>query len=465
MSETDKKDLTSGSTQALLFRLGGPMVLGIAAVMSMSLVDAYFVGQVGAAQLAAIGFTFPVILTLQSLSIGLGAGAASVVSRTYGDGSRDQICRVSTDSLFLGIFIVSVLTVTGYLTIEPVFSLLGADAETMHDVVAYMQVWYLGLPLLVVPQIANSILRAGGDSLYPSIIMVTAAIVNVALDPILILGLWGAPRLELVGAAWASVGVRAVTLILSLCIVIFREQLITLAWPGFKVLIDSWRQIIKVAVPAAFGSSISPIGIAIVTSILAGYSASVVAGFGVATRIEAFASIPMFALSAAIGPIAGQNWTSDNRDRVQRALVQSYLFCVLWSTVTAVGLWFISDWIAAQFTEDEAVKQQVSTYLKIVPISLVGYGIVTIASGCFNAIDKSDKSLVFYTVRSAVLYVPLSFLASSLAGAYWVYGAIAITNLLAGAVVAYLSIRWIATARCQEVPSASQVVHEALTYG
>lgn len=438
------------------------MVFGIAAVMSMSLVDAYFVGQVSSDQLAAIGFTFPVILTLQSLSIGLGAGAASVVSRAYGDGTREDICRLSTDALFLGLVIVTVLMIIGYFTIRPTFALLGADEKIMTDVVAYMQVWYLGLPLLVVPQIANSILRAGGDSLFPSIIMICAAVVNAILDPILILGLWGAPRLELVGAAWASNGVRAVTLVLALCIVIFRERLIILSWPGLAALANSWKRIIKVAVPAAVGSSINPIGIAVVTALLAGFSASVVAGFGVATRIEAFASIPMFALSAAIGPIAGQNWTSNNRDRVQRALIQSYLFCVLWSVFVAIVLWFSSDWISAQFTDDKAVAQQVSTYLKIVPISLMGYGVVTIASGCFNAIDEPRKSLVFYLIRSAVLYVPLSVVASLLAGATWVYVGIAIANALAGVSVAFLSIRWLAATRCQKAPVMSEVIRDAV---
>lgn len=438
------------------------MVFGIAAVMSMSLVDAYFVGQVSAEQLAAIGFTFPVILTLQSLSIGLGAGAASVVSRAYGDGTKEDISRLSTDALFLGLVIVTVLMVIGYFTIEPVFALLGADERTMEDVVAYMQVWYLGLPLLVVPQIANSILRAGGDSLYPSLIMISAAVVNIILDPILILGLWGAPRLELVGAAWASNGVRAVTLVLALCLVVFRERLIDLSWPGMATLADSWRRIIKVAVPAAIGSSINPVGIAIVTSLLAGFSASVVAGFGVATRIEAFASIPMFALSAAIGPIAGQNWTSNNRDRVQRALIQSYLFCVCWSLFIALILWFSSDWISARFTDDETIARQVSTYLKIVPISLMGYGVVTIASGCFNAIDEPRKSLVFYLLRSAALYVPLSLVASLLASADWVYVAIAVANAVAGVIVATLSIRWLAETRCQKTPSVTELIRDAV---
>lgn len=459
---SDSSDLTTRSTRRQLFRLGAPMILGIAAAMSMSLVDAYFIGKIGTEQLAAIGFTFPVILTIQSLSIGLGAGAASVASRAYGKGDRADICRIATDSLVLGFLIVSVLTVIGLLTIRPIFSLLGAEEAIMEHIVSYMRVWFLGVPLLVIPQIANSLLRAGGDSLIASSIMISAAVVNAILDPIFILGLWGFPRLELVGAAWASNGVRAVTLILSLGVVIFRERLLTLSWPGLREILTSWRRILKVALPAAFGSSINPLGIAVVTSLLAVMGASTVAAFGVATRIEAFAAIPMFALSAAIGPIAGQNWTSNHRDRVQKALIQSYLFCIVWSVLIGVGLWLAGDSLAAQFTDDEQVASEVATYLAIVPVSLMGYGMVTVAAGCFNAIDMANRSLVFYALRTGVLYVPLSYAATLYAESTAVYIAIGIANLVAGGVTGWLSLRWLAQQRCTDTPGPKKVLEIAL---
>jgi len=461
-SMSDSSDLTSGSTHGQLASLAAPMIFGIAAAMSMSLVDAFFVGKIGTEQLAAIGYTFPVILTIQSLSVGLGAGAASVASRAYGKGNREDICRIATDSLVLGLLIVCFLTLVGLLSIRPIFSLLGADGTTMEYIVSYMQVWFLGVPLLVIPQIANSLLRAGGDSLVPSGIMISAAVVNAILDPVLILGLWGFPRLELVGAAWASNGVRAVTFILSLAVVVFRDKLLSLNWPGFSTIWTSWKRILKVALPAAFGSSINPIGVGVVTALLATYGASTVAAFGVATRVEAVAAIPMFAISAAIGPIAGQNWTSNNRNRVQKVLIQSYLFCVVWSCAIGAGLWLARDFLATQFTNDVKVAEDVTTYLAIVPFSLIGYGVVTIAAGCFNAIDQANRSLIFYGLRTAALYVPLSYLASLVAGSTAVYIAIAITNLLAGTVTAYLSLRWLAKLRCNDVPGPKKILELAL---
>src|SRR6056297_2160753 len=106
---SDQRDLTAGPVWRNLVRLAGPMMFGIAAVMSVQLVDTYFVGKLGTAPLAALSFSFPIALTLASLSIGLSAGAASVVSRAVGRGHRRRTRRLATDSLMLAIVVVLVM--------------------------------------------------------------------------------------------------------------------------------------------------------------------------------------------------------------------------------------------------------------------------------------------------------------------------------------------------------------------
>ena len=456
------RDLREGATAGHLFALGAPMIVGIAAVMSMSLVDAFFIGRIGTEQLAAIGYTFPVVLTIQSLAIGLSAGAASVVSRAWGDGDEAEVRRVATDSLVLGLVVVLILTAIGLFTIRPLFSVLGASGEVLDLVESYMRVWWYSVPLLVVPQIANALLRAGGDSLVPSAIMVLAAVVNAILDPLLILGLAGFPRLEIVGAAWATFGVRAAMLVATVAVLVFRDRLIEWAWPGLSAVAASWKRIVAVALPASVGSAVNPLGISIVTAVLSGYAASTVAGFGVATRIESFAAIPMLALSAAIGPIAGQNWSAKHGDRVARALVQAFGFCLAWSAVIGISLFLGADALAGAFTDDPDVADEVATYLRIVPFSLAGYGIVSVAAGCFNAIDLAKRGLGLYLVRTAALYVPLAFAASLLADSTAVYAAVAAANVLAGIVAAILSLRWLADRAADVEPGwrgATELLH------
>ena len=419
------------------------MMLGIVAAMSVALVDAFFVGQLGTTELAAISFTFPVVFAVQSLSIGLGAGTASVVSRAIGEGDERQVKRLSTDALILAVLLVIGVAVVGWLTVEPLFRLLGARAEVMPHIIAYMKVWYIGMPFLVVPMVANNIIRANGDATVPSAIMIAASVINAGLDPLLIFGLWGLPELGVAGAAWASVIARAATLVLSLAVVVFREKLVDPRLPPFPELMASWRRVLSIGLPAAIGNAINPVCITIVTAIVASYSTAAVAGFGVATRIEAFAAIPMLALSAAIGPIAGQNWGRGERARVLSALRQSYAFCAGWGLFAAGILFLFGDAIAGVFTDDADALPIAVSYLAIVPVSFAGYGVVTIAAGCYNALGKPLTGLTYYLIRSAALYVPLSWLASLYLASWGVFMGIAVSNVIAGAVVAYHSVRWL----------------------
>lgn len=422
------------------------MAVGIVAAMSVALIDTYFLGLLGTNELAAISFTFPVVFAITSLSIGLGAGTASVVSREIGRGDLERTKRTATDSLVLAVILVAIVALIGWLTAEPLFRLLGADPAVLDLTVAYMRIWYIGMPFLVVPMVANNIIRANGDAIVPSAIMVAVSVINAALDPFLIFGWWGLPAMGIEGAAWASVIARAVTMVVAVGVVVFREKLVDLSVPEWSVLVESWRRILLVGVPAALGNAVNPVGIAVVTAIIATFGTEAVAGFGVATRVEAFASIPMLALSAAIGPIAGQNWGSGHQDRVREAVRDAFIFCAVWSVGAAALMFLLAEPIAAIFSSDDAVLDVAARYLAIVPISLGGYGIVTIAAGAYNALGKPLTGLSYYLVRTAMLYVPLAWIASLFVPSWGVFVAIALSNVVAGALVAWHALHWLAGA-------------------
>jgi putative MATE family efflux protein len=437
----DRRDLTHGSVAGHLARLGLPMVFGIIGVLSISLADAYFLGRLGTQELAAISFTFPVVLTLSSLGIGLSAGAASVTSRAIGAGDRQETKRLATDSLVLAFLLVACVAGLGYFLARPLFSLMGAEGGTLEDIVGYMQVYFLGLPFLVVPMVANGLIRANGDSVVPSGIMILAAVVNVGLDPVFIYGLGPFPRLEVEGAAWASVTARALTFVAALGIVIFREKLLSFALPRPGEVLRSWARVLAVGVPAAGSNVINPVSITIVTGFLSSYGEEAVAAFGVATRIESFASIPMLALSSAIGPVSGQNWGGGSKKRALRALKDTFLFCAGWAAVIFAVFWFFAEPIAGLFAPEEAVRSDASLYLKITALSLAGYGVVINAAAAYNATGRAVRGLGFTATRSALLYVPLAGLAVLFGPLWAVFAGIAAANVLSGAAVAFLAIR------------------------
>ena len=160
-------------------------------------------------ELAAVSFTFPVAFIVGAISMGLGIGTSSVASRLFGSKELGQIQRITTHSALLALIIGACVLTLGLNTIEPVFRLLGADDQTLPFIERYMSIYYFGSFFLIVPMIGNSVLRASGDAKTPSYLMTAGALLNVVLDPILIFG-WGPiPRMELEGAAYATVFIKS----------------------------------------------------------------------------------------------------------------------------------------------------------------------------------------------------------------------------------------------------------------
>ena len=424
--------LIEGNVGGQLVKLTIPMIWGVLALVAFNIADTYFVGQLGTKQLAAMSFTFPVVMTLGSLAMGLGVGASSVISRAIGEGNRDRVQRLTTDSLTLSLLIVAIFVCLGLLTIEPLFILLGADADILPFIRSYMELWYFGMICLVVPMVGNSAIRASGNTLTPGIIMIVAAGVNIALDPLLILG-WGAfPRLEIQGAAIATIISRATTLIASLLILHYKEKMLCFNLPKFQVIWTSWKKILQIGLPAAAATMITPISIGVITSAIAYYGAEAVAAFGIASRIESLSLIAIVALSASIGPFVGQNWGAKKYHRVHRALNLSYLFCLGWGIMVAIILAPSASWLVSLFNNNPQVIQIATNYLWFVPISYAAAGVIYIASSTFNALGKPTPSMIMTGMRMIVLYIPLAYLGSKFFGVNGIFAAACISNLVVG---------------------------------
>ncbi|MGB6165951.1 MAG: MATE family efflux transporter, partial [Geitlerinemataceae cyanobacterium] len=417
---------------AQLLKLTLPMVWGVFAVIAFNLVDTYFVGQLGTAQLAAMSFTFPVVMTLGSLAMGLGIGASSVIARAIGEGDMSRVQRFTTNSLTLALTVVILFASLGLATIDPLFQALGAEPEVLPFIRQYMQIWYFGIVFLVVPMVGNSAIRAAGNTLTPSIIMTVAAATNIVLDPLLITGAWGFPRLELQGAAIATVISRAITLVAALLVLRFKENMLSTRLPDVEETLQCWKDILTVGLPAAAASTISPISIGVITSFLAGHGAVAVAGFGIASRMESFALIAVMALSASLGPFVGQNWGAHQFGRVRLALRQSFLFCMGWGLLMALVLALGGRSLSALFNPDPGVIAISTQYLWLVPISYGAAGVIQVASSAFNAMGKPIPSIVMTIFRMFVLYLPLAYIGSRVAGPTGIFAAALVSNLLVG---------------------------------
>lgn len=438
----DARDLTQGPVFGHILRLVVPMSFGIVAMMLVGVVDAYWVGRLGTAQQAAVQFVFPISMLVMSVAIGLGAGAVSVVARAAGRGDASRTRRVATDAVSLSFLIVGLVSILGVLSIDPLFRAMGATDVMMPFVREYMVIWFAGIVFVVGPMVASNILRALGDAILPSLIMIVGAVINMALDPLFIFG-WGPiPRMEVQGAAFATLVSNFVVFLIAMGLLTFREKLIDLSWPGFEEIRWNWREIARIGAPAAGSNMIGPASTAIVFAAVAGFGEAAVAGFGVAMRVEAFALIPLFALSGSIGPITGQNGGAGLNDRVREAFAKSFLFCAGWGLGIALLLFLLGDFMAPLFLPSAGGQAVAEQYWDIAPFAVAGYGVAMAASAGFNGLGRPLYGVAINAARGFLLIAPLAWIGGLLGGATGVIWGVFAANLIIGVTGAVFVLRY-----------------------
>jgi putative MATE family efflux protein len=409
-----------------------PMLMGMVALISYNLADTYFVGRLGTMELAAISFTFPVSFIVGAVTMGFGIGTSSVCSRLFGANKLEDVERVAIHTIMLGVVAGLIVVTTGLLTIDPLFTLLGADETTLPVIHRYMRIYYWGGLFLVIPMITNSVLRASGNAKTPAMIMTGSAIMNVILDPILIFGLFGFPRLEVEGAAISTVLSNVVTMVASTSVVVFRERLVTFRhlWP--KLILDSWRRVLHVGLPSMTTNLIAPLTTAFITYQVAQFGQEAVAGFGVASRMEGLSLLAMMALGGAVTPFIGQNFGAQRYDRVRDGVRWCQRFSLIYGLTVATILALTSVYIARFFTEDPTAIATANLHMRIVPLSYFLLGFAMIANGAFNAIGKPMPAMFISLTRTILLYAPMAFILTKLFGIVGVFAAACTANLMAG---------------------------------
>lgn len=401
--------------------------------MIFNVVDTYFISKLGTVPLAAIGFTFPVVMVVGGFSMGLGVAVSSLISRAIGKGDRASVRCLTVDSLLLAACIVAVFAFIGLHTIHPLFIFLGANEAIIPLISDYMSIWYLGTVFLVVPMIGNNAIRATGDTLLPALIMCIGALVNAVLDPVFIFGFSFVPAMGIKGAALATVIARATTLCAALCVLYFNKRMI--GWKRFdlKELFLSWGKILYIGLPAAGSFIIMPLSMGIITRFVASFGHEAVAAFGVVIRVEGVVLAVLMALATVMGPFAGQNWGARKIHRVAGALKISFVFSLCWGVVAALLFIYHGRWIISLFDIDPAVIRVAMMYLLIVPISYGMEGIIFILSSTFNALGRPLYSSALIITRVCVLYVPLAYIGKKFFGLGGIFAAAFISNVVVGA--------------------------------
>ena len=431
---SDKAKLTRGPIAGHLLGQTAPMIIGVSAMVSTGIVDAYYIGLLGATELAAISFIFPVMTALASLGVGVMVGTSSVVSRALGAGEEKRALSCASLGIILGLIAGIVIGALLALFHERLFTLMAAEGEALRLIGLYMVPYALGYPLLLVVSGMNGVLRAQGAAKASTLVSLSFALANWVLDPILINGAFGFAGFGIAGAAYATIAGWMLGALVGYWAVQTRDLPFRPALLVDADVKQGATDVLKVALPASFTSSVNPIGLAILTGFLAREGEAAVAGFGIGGRLQAFATVPLLALSGSIGAIVGQNWGALHYDRARLAVLQAGGFCVIYGLAMSVALYLGCEWLVGLFTSDPATVAAATRYLEVTVWGYAAFGLFIMGNGTFNAIGHASTALSLSVARVALVMVPFAALLQPVWGARAMYGAELLANLLGGAV-------------------------------
>ncbi len=432
-ASTASYSLTKDDIRATLIRMTLPMLAGMLTLMTFNLVDTFFVSMLGTEQLAAISFTFPVSFALISLAIGLSIATSAVIAKALGAG---QLTEARTDgqvALWLSAVLVALLAVAGYLLTEPLFTALGASGQVLQYIRQYMDIWFAGAVLLVVPMVGNAILRAAGDTRTPSLIMAGSGLVNALLDPLLIFGLGPVPALGMQGAALATLLSWLAGSLLIIRLLIKRDLINTslLSLPAF---IRIGRKILRIGVPAAGANMLTPLAMAVLTAIIASYGPAAVAAYGVGARLESIACLVVLALSMTLPPLISQNFGAGLSGRVQQAYRLCGRFVMLWQFAVYLLLAALAIPLAGLFSSEPEVVRIICLFIWIVPLCYGLQGVIILTNSSFNALHRPGSALWLSIIRLFVFYVPLAWAGGKLYGVTGLFAGCVLANIFTAAI-------------------------------
>ncbi|MBT3625823.1 MAG: MATE family efflux transporter [Gammaproteobacteria bacterium] len=430
-------DLTKGAVGAQLTRMTIPYFLGISSMILASMIETIYIGILGAKELAAYSFMFPVIMALTSISMGVGIGASSLIARAEGEGNREQVKKLATHTVFLTLALTLVLSFSTYFYLEFFYAAMGAEGEVLQLVVAYAEIWVVfGLVSFTIPMVSSTVLRALGIAKLPGYIMTITSGVQLVVSPVLIFGLFGVPAQGLLGSAYGFLIIGFIRII-AFGVLVARENIL-LTRGVFSGWLLSARAIMHIALPSMLSSLIGPISIGITIALLAAHGDVIVAAFGVVSRIEMLVTMILGALASSVAPFVGQNWGAKQDDRVQEGLSIAYRFCLFWGVLCFIVLGLFGGNLVGLINDDEQLIEAAGWFMIIVPISFGLMGIGQVAASVFIALGKPMPPTVLSILRTVVVYIPMAIVFDR----YWGYIGIFISLMVANVLFGVAAYAW-----------------------
>ena len=398
----------------LLLNMAWPMMLSMLIQALYNLVDSMFVAQLSSDGFVALALVYPIQTLMIAVCVGTGVGFNALLARRLGEGRPDEANRVVANGYFVYLVCWVVFLVLG-VGLAPVF--MGLFAPGQPQVIDY-GIQYLsivtGASVGICMQFAGErTLQATGNTVGPMVIQGIGAVINLILDPLLIFGIGPFPRMEVAGAALATVLGQVVGMVVGLCMV-RRSPIVRLSFRGFRPDSAIIRTMFRVGVPAILVQALATVMNLGMNLILPLFTASGVFILGAYFKLQSFLFMPVNGLNNALIPIVSFNYGARQRSRITGVI---HFALVLSAAIMAVGtvvFLAIPGPLLRLFDADAAVLAEGISALRLIALSFVCAGVSVILCAALQALGAANSSLVVSLLRQLVLLFPLALLLGAL---------------------------------------------------
>lgn len=403
-------ELMRGNPETAVRKLAIPIMISMILTASYNIIDGIWIAGLGEIAIAAIGFVTPIFMILNGVSVGLGNGATSSISRFVGAHNKENVNESAIHSLLIFLIASVLLTVFLLVVQEPVLRLYGAQGEALTQAIQYGTPLFGGLIAFIFANGASGILRGEGDMKRAMYAVLVSVFLNALFDPIFIYVL----DFKIAGAAYATILSSLISAAVILYwILIKKDTYADIHFEAFKFKMSIVKDILKVGIPASLDMVMLSIAVALYMAFIAQMSGDYgIAVYTSGQRLYLFVIMPLTAIGSAVTTVVGSAYGAKNGDYISRAHKYGSKLGILFGFVTTLILIIFANPLSTMFAytpETAYLIPGIVLFLRVATLSLPLTGAGMASSFFYQGIGKGFLSLFFTILREIIFAVSMTY--------------------------------------------------------
>ena len=405
--------LLEGPIVRSLFLLAVPIMLSNVLQVAYGLIDAFWVGRLGADAVASVSVSIPIMFLMVAAGMGFAVAGTTLIAQYVGARDHAMVNHVAAQTLFTITLISIVLGFLGYFFSFYVIDLMGTAPAVRDNAVAFLQIAFIGLPFAFMYFMFQALLRGTGEVTLPLYIVAGTVVLNFCLDPILIFGMFGVPAMGVKGAALSTLISQAIAAAVGLSLMMSGRYGIALDWRTFKPDVPFIKRAFNLGYPASIEQSARGFGMTVMTFLITSFGTVITASYGVGMNVINFVVIPAMGFSMATSTLAGQNIGAGNIARAEEVAKLASL--ITFATLSVVGLicFAFAPYLVAFFVPHDAdVIREGAIFIRTISWSFGFVGLQFALMGVLRASGNTFAAMVISLVSQWMINFPLAFILS-----------------------------------------------------